>query len=82
MRGIDEPTVAPLLEALVATLDSFVEIGLGYLSLDSNERSAYKARELKSVYLKARGVFFKLLLHKCHINVRGQLGAQLLPEAL
>lgn len=32
--GLDEPSVAPLLEALGATLDSFVEIGLGYLSLD------------------------------------------------
>jgi excinuclease UvrABC ATPase subunit len=34
VRGLDEPTVAPLLEALQQTLDSFVEIGLGYLSLD------------------------------------------------
>ncbi len=34
VRGLDEPTVAPLLEALTAALDSFVEIGLGYLSLD------------------------------------------------
>src|ERR671913_1429169 len=33
-RGLDEPSVAPLLEALRRTLDSFVEIGLGYLSLD------------------------------------------------
>ena len=32
-RGLDEPSVAPLLEALRHTLDSFVEIGLGYLSL-------------------------------------------------
>jgi excinuclease UvrABC ATPase subunit len=32
--GLDEPTVAPLLEALQETLESFVEIGLGYLSLD------------------------------------------------
>jgi excinuclease UvrABC ATPase subunit len=32
--GLDEPTVAPLLEALRQTLESFVEIGLGYLSLD------------------------------------------------
>ena len=31
---LDEPTVAPLLAALKQTLDSFVEIGLGYLSLD------------------------------------------------
>ncbi|MDN3252784.1 excinuclease UvrABC ATPase subunit [Streptomyces sp. DSM 42143] len=33
-RGLDEPSVAPLLTALRDTLDSFVEIGLGYLSLD------------------------------------------------
>jgi excinuclease UvrABC ATPase subunit len=31
--GPDEPSVAPLLEALGETLESFVEIGLGYLSL-------------------------------------------------
>ena len=34
VRGLDEPSVAPLLEALRETLDSFVEIGLGYLSLN------------------------------------------------
>jgi excinuclease UvrABC ATPase subunit len=34
VRGLDEPSVAPLLEALQQNLDSFVEIGLGYLSLD------------------------------------------------
>jgi excinuclease UvrABC ATPase subunit len=34
VRGLDEPSVAPLLESLLATLDSFAEIGLGYLSLD------------------------------------------------
>jgi excinuclease UvrABC ATPase subunit len=34
VRGIEEPSVGPLLEALGETLDSFVEIGLGYLSLD------------------------------------------------
>ena len=32
--GLDEPSVAPLLAALKHTLDSFTEIGLGYLSLD------------------------------------------------
>ncbi|MFF8592420.1 ATP-binding cassette domain-containing protein [Streptomyces sp. NPDC015220] len=32
--GLDEPSVAPLLTTLRQTLDSFVEIGLGYLSLD------------------------------------------------
>jgi excinuclease UvrABC ATPase subunit len=34
VSGLDEPSVAPLLGALRHTLDSFVEIGLGYLSLD------------------------------------------------
>ena len=34
VRGIDDRSVAPLLEGLQHTLDSFVEIGLGYLSLD------------------------------------------------
>lgn len=34
VRGLDEPSVAPLLTKLAHTLDSFVEIGLGYLSLD------------------------------------------------
>ncbi len=34
VRDLDEPTVAPLLSALQQVLDSFVEIGLGYLSLD------------------------------------------------
>ena len=33
VRGLDEPSVAPLLASLGETLDSFVEIGLGYLSL-------------------------------------------------
>nr|WP_296072138.1 excinuclease ABC subunit UvrA [uncultured Actinoplanes sp.] len=34
VRGLDEPSVKPLLAKLQHTLDSFVEIGLGYLSLD------------------------------------------------
>jgi excinuclease UvrABC ATPase subunit len=34
VRGLDEPSVAPLLAALQQILDSFAEIGLGYLSLD------------------------------------------------
>ncbi|MCI0143445.1 excinuclease ABC subunit UvrA [Arthrobacter bambusae] len=33
-RGLDEPSVAPLLKGLRHLLDSFAEIGLGYLSLD------------------------------------------------
>ncbi len=34
VRGLDEPSVAPLLAKVQHTLDSFAEIGLGYLSLD------------------------------------------------
>ena len=34
VRDLDEPSVAPLLGNLQHLLDSFVEIGLGYLSLD------------------------------------------------
>jgi excinuclease UvrABC ATPase subunit len=34
VRGLHEPSVAPLLTTLRQTLDSFVDIGLGYLSLD------------------------------------------------
>jgi excinuclease UvrABC ATPase subunit len=34
VRDLDEPSVGPLLEALRETLDSFVDIGLGYLSLE------------------------------------------------
>jgi len=34
VRGLDEPSVAPLLKGLQHLLDSFTDIGLGYLSLD------------------------------------------------
>lgn len=34
MQGLDEPSVAPLLSNLGQTLDAFVDIGLGYLTLD------------------------------------------------
>lgn len=34
LHGLDEPTVGPLLDGLRVAVDSFVEIGLGYLSLD------------------------------------------------
>ena len=41
---------------------------LGYLSLDSNERSSYQARELKTVYIDQSGRFIKLLVHNNHVN--------------
>jgi excinuclease UvrABC ATPase subunit len=34
LKGVDEPSVAPLVAALQHTISSFVDIGLGYLSLD------------------------------------------------
>ena len=41
---------------------------LGYLSLDTNEKSGFTLRELKTVYIEAPCVYLRIIFEKCHVN--------------
>jgi cell division septum initiation protein DivIVA len=50
---------------------------LGYMSIDSNEKSNYQARELKTVFVDSLGQYLKLILnqnHPNHLNMYNQVG--------
>ncbi|MGN6600592.1 MAG: ATP-binding cassette domain-containing protein, partial [Actinomycetes bacterium] len=55
LRELDEPSVAPLVTSLQQTLDSFVEIGLGYLSLDRAPGSLSGGEAQRVKMVKALG---------------------------
>jgi hypothetical protein len=43
-----------------------------YVALSDNEKTGFRARELKSVHVDAIGCFVKFIVHKNHINKHNQ----------
>lgn len=62
-----------------AMLTPYVSL-LSYVPLSDNEKTDFKARELKSVYMDAVGQYLKLIFHKNYVNkynVYGQVSSEL-----
>eukprot|EP00798_Chlamydomonas_sp_ICE-L_P028474 gene28474-31624_t len=68
-----EYKIATKLEIMISEADGdFTQVPfkrLGYLSFDSNERSNFQARELKSVNINVTALYVKLIVHRCHLIV-------------
>ncbi|CAF0732515.1 unnamed protein product [Adineta ricciae] len=50
------------------TLENARYTRLGYIELSGNERTDFKARELKSIHVDAEGLFLKLIIHRNYTN--------------
>ena len=66
VAAVDEAEVAPLVGALRNTLDSFVQIGLGYLSLDGSSGDALRGRGAAN----EDGPAPRLGADRCHLCLR------------
>ena len=52
------------------------------MALSDNEKTGYKARELKSVHVDAVGSFLRLNIHKNHINRQNLCNQVILPAGM
>jgi centrosomal protein CEP104 len=75
-----ESCISSKIEIYIGTGDTYETADfkrLGYMSVDTNERSGYKARELKTVFVDSYGQYMKLILnenHHNHLNIYNQVG--------